>query len=250
MKFARYLNTIQAFFGLKVFVRNYNVSIRMMNVNSCEFDKFKFGKAASGHLPLAQTIWSQIIQSGDIVIDATCGNGLDSLNLAKLCINPGTAGKLFCIDIQPLAINATKSRLSENLVNFDSYSNHIEFCCQSHEYFPEEILPNSVTLINYNLGYLPRGNRENFIVGQGTITSAPTTLMSLNGALSLLKTGGVITVTSYRGHPGGNEEYLEVDKFCRNLDPKIWRVYSHEPLNRPLSPVLFSIFKSTAERRL
>ena len=41
-------------------------------------------------------------------IDATCGNGYDSLFLAKALKG---AGHLFCFDIQPFAIDATEKLL-------------------------------------------------------------------------------------------------------------------------------------------
>ena len=41
----------------------------------------------------------QVVRAGDTVIDATCGNGYDSLLLAKLALHQDK-GKLICYDIQ------------------------------------------------------------------------------------------------------------------------------------------------------
>ena len=41
--------------------------------------------------------WAGFVQQRDIVVDATCGNGLDSLWLAKAV---GRSGKLYAFDIQ------------------------------------------------------------------------------------------------------------------------------------------------------
>ena len=48
------------------------------------------------------------LQAGDFVIDATAGNGHDSLALANLI---GAQGRLWAIDIQEQAIAATRQRL-------------------------------------------------------------------------------------------------------------------------------------------
>jgi hypothetical protein len=41
----------------------------------------------------------QVVKPGDVVVDATCGNGADSLALAHLALTD-QSGKLYCIDIQ------------------------------------------------------------------------------------------------------------------------------------------------------
>jgi hypothetical protein len=224
--------------------RNARRNISKTSRNDNNQESFDTDTAASGHLPLARTIWSQTIRKGDIVVDATCGNGHDSLSLSQLAMDK-EHGRLICIDIQDIAINATKDKLSREIVDYSSISDRIFYYCQSHATFPEILLHNSVAVINYNLGYLPRGERDmSYEVGKGAITQASSTVESLINALSLIRVQGVITVTSYRGHPGGMDEYLAVRNFCEKLDSKIWRVYSHEPLNRPISPVLLSIMKS------
>lgn len=41
----------------------------------------------------------QVVKPGDVVIDATCGNGADSMALAQLALTD-QSGRLYCIDIQ------------------------------------------------------------------------------------------------------------------------------------------------------
>ncbi len=45
----------------------------------------------------AQAAWAGFVRTGDVVVDATCGNGLDSLWLARAV---GRSGKLYAFDIQ------------------------------------------------------------------------------------------------------------------------------------------------------
>ncbi|KAH9288528.1 hypothetical protein KI387_032645, partial [Taxus chinensis] len=62
----------------------------------------------------------------------------------------------------------------------------------------EELVPEgvSVRLIAFNLGYLPGGNKE-------IITTSKTTLIALDTATKILGSGGLISIMSYIGHPGG-----------------------------------------------
>ena len=55
---------------------------------------------------------SDHIAEGSIVLDLTSGNGHDSLYLAKTV---GEQGKLFAVDIQKKAIQATKELLSAEI---------------------------------------------------------------------------------------------------------------------------------------
>jgi len=191
-------------------------------------------KGASGHIPLSHTLWSQIARKNDVVVDATCGNGQDSLFLAKLVLTP-TGGTVHCIDLQPEAINSTTVRLQKELDQ--TLFQHVRFHLRDHRDFPSQILPESVKLIVYNLGYLPGGSDTELI------TTAENTIISIQNSLKLLHRYGLISITCYRGHSGGIEEYLAVEKYLNTLDEKKWRVFSHIPLNRPIAPVLFTIFK-------
>ena len=55
---------------------------------------------------LAMHIISSYVRPGDIVIDATCGNGHDTLRLARM-----GAGMVFAFDVQPEAVAATRALL-------------------------------------------------------------------------------------------------------------------------------------------
>ena len=51
----------------------------------------------------------QQVQEGDLCIDATMGNGNDTLLLSQLC---GTSGKVYAFDIQKQALEATQAKLT------------------------------------------------------------------------------------------------------------------------------------------
>ena len=164
-------------------------------------------------LKIAHTLWKEHIESIQkkpiIVVDATCGNGHDSLFLSNF---PYT--ELHCIDIQEKAINETKHRLGDK----KAYFHHI-----SHQSL--EFIEKPIDLIVYNLGYLPGSDKQ-------TITTAKTTLLSLTSALSLLTPKGMISLMIYTGHPGGVEEKNHILDFFKATTYKINLFHLTTPLKK------------------
>ncbi|KAJ1433299.1 putative rRNA methylase-domain-containing protein, partial [Ochromonadaceae sp. CCMP2298] len=187
-------------------------------------------------IPMTQNLWRAVVRPGDIVIDATCGRGSDSLFLAQLAVTP-TAGRIYCIDIQEAAVQHTRERFAAHEVFAPLLDDRVNLLVGSHETLPAEIQPSSVSLICYNLGYLPGKDRTsaNEIT---TITTPETTVRSLRAALPLLREGGLLSVVAYPMHLGGTEEMQQVQQLLAQLTEDDWRVYSNPPLNRPMSPTL------------
>jgi glycine/D-amino acid oxidase-like deaminating enzyme len=158
---------------------------------------------------LAHSIVRRAFRAGDQVLDATAGNGYDTVFLA------GLAGARFvtAIDIQPQAIESTWARLGE-------WGSEVRLITGDHAEVLERVLQAGVEsgsvsglcaqlygAIMFNLGYLPRSDR--------TVTTQPeTTLRALSASLRLLRPGGVLTVIAYRGHEGGVAEYSAVREFA------------------------------------
>lgn len=184
------------------------------------------------HIIKAHEFWKNHLQKGDIVIDATCGNGHDSLILAQLAVS-ADAGKLFLIDIQEQAINNTKERLKNHLSNEQLQRIAVFQMCHSH--FPPDIAEKSVKLIVYNLGYLPGGNKA-------LTTNCQTTLSSLKHALKLIADDGSICLTFYPGHSQGQIEEEVLLNYISSLDSNTWNI-SHHRWNGTFSPHLLIIKK-------
>jgi tRNA G10 N-methylase Trm11 len=176
------------------------------------------------HIDLAHSYWHRLVKPGDLVIDATCGNGKDALFLAGLL-----AARIICLDIQQKAVDSSKELLKEY--------NHISFHTQCHSTFPEEIESESVKLIVYNLGYLPGGDKTR-------TTQSRTTIESLSKALKLIQPGGAVSVTCYPGHPEGAVEEEKILSWSENLAQDKWNVCFHHFSNRKQSPSLLIIQSS------
>ena len=138
----------------------------------------------SSHLTFAHSLWREQLHPGSSAIDATCGNGYDSLFLLQCGLS-----HLYCLDIQREALEMTKGRLAE----FKNFSLH-RVC---HSTFP--MVEKPVDLIVYNLGYLPGGDK-------GLTTRTETTLLSIESGLKLLTKRGLISVMVYPGHREGKRE--------------------------------------------
>jgi SAM-dependent methyltransferase len=192
------------------------------------------------HLDLVQHYWERIIQKGDFVIDATCGNGKDTVRLAKLVvpkvgcldIHKSRYPLIHSIDVQKDALESAQTYALSTLTTEQIQA--IRWIQGSHAAFPEEIPPQSVKAIIYNLGYLPGGNKA-------ITTQTESTLQSIEAALPLLKEGGIITLTSYPGHAEGALESKALLERLASLDPKRWNICHHRWINRTAAPELFLI---------
>lgn len=188
----------------------------------------------NSHLDLAHRYWKLLLAPGDIVIDATCGNGYDTLELAKAVLTEKT-GTLYALDIQVEAITSSQMFLQKNLS--PAIFNRIIFKQGCHSQFPEEIPEESVKLIVYNLGYLPKGDKTK-------TTQAETTLQSLESAKRLLIPGGAISLTCYPGHPEGEKEERAMLAYTKEFSPSIWSSSHHRWINRQQAPSLLILQKN------
>ncbi|WP_039043996.1 class I SAM-dependent methyltransferase [Sporosarcina sp. ZBG7A] len=180
-------------------------------------------------LPHSKQLLTEVISEGDIVVDATMGNGNDTVFLAQAV---GPTGKVYAFDIQQQALDATKERLgnlyTQTELILDSHST-------IHKYVPQGIMA-----AVFNLGFLP--NQRDHAV----ITHPETTVQALKETLTLLKPGGMITIAVYDGHPGGPEERDAVVGFVQQLDAKRYQVVRHEVVNQQNHPPFLLIIEKTS----
>ena len=186
------------------------------------------------HLDLAHQYWNRILQEGDFAIDATCGNGQDSLALAKT-LHLFKEWGLIGLDIQEKAIENTRTLLQSHLCEKTMTSVHL--FKQSHAQFPLLAYQSPIRLIIYNLGYLPGGDKT-------LTTQTDTTLLSVETALEILLPGGILSITCYPGHKEGLLEQETLLKRLSTLNKGDWSVCHHTFSNRGSSPSLILIQKS------
>jgi len=189
--------------------------------------------AFSSHLHLAHHYWSLHLKPGDNVIDATCGNGYDTLFLSQLVLE-NERGKVIGLDIQERAIQQTTLLLEEKLPS--DLKKRVYIFQQSHVYVPPLVQEGSIRLIAYNLGYLPGGDKS-------LTTKTSTTIESINNYFNLLSSDGLISITCYPGHFEGATEEKALLEWVTSFSPHQWIICYHRWLNRIKSPSLILIQK-------
>lgn len=171
--------------------------------------------------------------SGDtIAIDATAGNGHDSLFLAA---NIGENGRLYAFDIQRQAIENSRKRLAA-----EGLSARVTLIQTGHEHMTAqipEIHHGRVNIIMFNLGYLPCADKS-------LITTTATTIKALNAAIAMLAGNGILSILAYPGHPGGREETAAVIQWAQNLPQQTFTLCMHNPDQNPqTSPQWIEVIK-------
>lgn len=194
---------------------------------------YMFGKKKATEV--AHSVWKCVVQKGDAVIDATCGNGYDTFAMLKMVADKSQKGRVYALDLQDVALQNTRSLLDESLD--DNEKELVELFATCHSKM-EEVLPRNITvrLVAFNLGYLPGGDKT-------MITKSETTLLGLEAAERVVAPGGLISLLVYVGHPGGREEFETVQAFASRLPVDKWSSCKLEMLNKPLAPIIFFLFK-------
>ncbi len=153
---------------------------------------------------------SEICDKSTVAIDATAGNGHDTVFLAELCKS------VIAFDISTQAIGNTKKRC-------EGYDNVI-LMHQNHDQMINYV--RKADLAVFNLGYLPKGDKT-------IVTLKETTLRALNQA-KLIIGNGYICVTCYTGHPGGKEEHAAVVDWLK-VNTTIEKSYTYPVNDAPIA---------------
>ena len=166
-------------------------------------------------LEMAHDFLAQVITPEDIVVDATMGNGHDTLFLAKL------AKQVYAFDIQEQALEKTSQRIQEaGLTNVD-------LILQGHETVDQFVT--EVKAAIFNLGYLPSADKS-------IITQPQTTLEALEKLCQVLVKGGRIAIMIYYGHEGGDIERDAVLDFVSQLPQQEYTATIYRTLNQINNP--------------
>ena len=60
-------------------------------------------------------VWRKVVKPGDIVIDATCGNGHDALELVRMVCADNASGYVYAFDVQEDALANASYLLDQRL---------------------------------------------------------------------------------------------------------------------------------------
>ena len=171
-------------------------------------------KDAASHTPFAPL--------APFAVDATVGNGHDTLFLAAAV---GKTGHVWGFDVQKDALCAARKRLETERPDLVS---RVSLLHAGHE-TAETALPagtaGHIRAVMFNLGFLPGSDKR-------VVTRPATTLAALSFFASVLAAGGVISVHTYQGHDGGQEENGAVARWFADLPWEDWRVAEYTLCNK------------------
>ncbi|WP_203361422.1 class I SAM-dependent methyltransferase [Bacillus sp. REN10] len=177
-----------------------------------------------GILPFVRKLLEKTITDGSIAIDATLGNGHDTLFLAKLV---GDNGHVYGFDVQELAVTNTKTRLEEHQL----HDRATLFNCgheQAAASIPEK-WHGHISGAVFNLGYLPKGDKA-------IVTKPETTISAIEQIFSMLHPGGIIVLVIYHGHEEGAVEKEALLKYVADLDQQKAHVLQYQFINQANQP--------------
>jgi len=167
---------------------------------------------------------ARALDAGEVAVDATTGNGHDTLFLAE---QVGRNGRVFGFDVQSEAINQTRRRLRE-----EGHFGRVTLLHHGHANMASHLpdyLHGRVATVMFNLGYLPGSSSD-------CVTQPETTVAALRNAMTVLRPGGVATVVSYTGHDGGREEARTVERWAAERSQRGVDALSYRFVNQQNDP--------------
>ncbi|MFS0961510.1 class I SAM-dependent methyltransferase [Enterococcus durans] len=188
-------------------------------------------------LHFSHSLLEEILQPGDHVIDATMGNGYDTVFMAEKI---GKTGHVYSFDIQKEALLSTKSKLTEQ-----DLLDRTSLFLQGHETLGtvvDEAQPIKAGI--FNLGYLPKSDKS-------VITLPETTRTAMKEILKRLVPRGRMILVVYYGHEGGEKELDMVQDYCQSLPQEKYNVLKYQFINQKNNPpILYCVEKKVVKRAL
>ncbi|GMA53217.1 rRNA methyltransferase [Alicyclobacillus contaminans] len=180
-------------------------------------------------LQFSHTLLAEVLTDDDHVVDATMGNGNDTVFLAN-AVQPH--GKVYAFDVQDQALDKTKQRLVEQ-----GLVEQTKLILDGHENLKSYLTENEPIKAGiFNLGYLPKSDKN-------LITMPATTKQALETLLSHLVSKGRVLLVSYYGHTGGKEELNMLNHYCQSLPQEEYNVLKYQFINQKNEPPFYFVLK-------
>ncbi|BBB92927.1 putative rRNA methylase [Methylomusa anaerophila] len=182
-------------------------------------------------LRMAQILIRARLKTARCVVDATAGNGKDTLFIAA---NTPADSTVWAFDIQEQALRKTRELLFQN--GFDSKVRLINDSHAKVSYY----IGTAIDAAMFNLGYLPGGSHA-------INTQPENTIAALSQILSQLVISGIVTIVAYPGYEHGLTEMAEVSYFLNQLPQKEYCVACWSMVNQINHPPLLYIVERVSE---
>lgn len=173
-------------------------------------------KVIKNALELSHDYIRMVVKDGDVVVDATAGNGNDTIFLAELV---GEKGIVYSFDIQKDTLEKTGIKLTERNLN-----ERVKLINDGHENI-DKYIKCEIKAVMFNLGYLPGGDHS-------IHTNGDTTIIAIEKCMKLMSKNGIIMLVIYYGGDSGFEEKDVLIKYLESIDSKKYTVLVHTHLNQ------------------
>lgn len=186
-------------------------------------------------LPYGHALIKKAVEPGEVLVDATCGNGNDTVVLSRAT---GPTGKVYAFDLQQQAIDNTKQKLVKEKIT------NVELIHDGHQHVDQylrEANKGKLAGAIFNLGYLPGSDKH-------VITQPEHTITAIDKLASYLKPGGIIVCVVYYGHAGGQIEKDALLEHLHYYDQKYFHVLQYGFINQKNNPpFILAIEKKTTD---
>ena len=161
-------------------------------------------------------ILEHTLRKNAVTVDATCGNGKDTLFLAE------HSRLVYAFDIQEEAIEATKKRCADHT--------NIVYIRDSHTAMKKYVKETPDAVV-FNFGYRPLSDHT-------VMTHTDTSLAAVKEAMDLLDPKGILVLAFYP-HEEGRKERAVITEWILEND-LVWTVYETKKTD---APVLYLVSK-------
>ncbi|MGP4072951.1 class I SAM-dependent methyltransferase [Piscibacillus sp. B03] len=182
-------------------------------------------------IPFAHSLLDETVSKGSVVVDATLGNGHDSLFLSELV---GESGHVYSFDVQEEAIRESEKLFAKHDVH------NVTTILNGHEKAGDELGRRSVESIDgciFNLGFLPGSDKA-------VTTNSSTTIEAIDQIFLKLKPERYIVIVIYPGHEEGQAEKNELLTYLKNFPAKQADIIRYQMVNRSeKAPFVVALYK-------
>lgn len=188
---------------------------------------------ASNAMTAAHQFLIPALQSASCVIDATAGNGNDTL---FLCQQTPPECRIVACDVQQIAIRKATERIAQY-----GYCDKVRWIHDDHANLAEYV----VTPLNaaiFNLGYLPGQDHD-------LTTNSASVEQALAALLTRLAPCGRITVVAYPGHAPGRVEIENLEAWLAQCPQSSFVVSRQTFINQRNNPAILYMIGKTRRNR-
>lgn len=175
-------------------------------------------------LRFAHYLVKERLTFGDVAIDATLGNGHDTLMLAQ---QVGEQGVVLAFDVQQQAFEKSRVLLERHQALLPVRFIHVSHANLKAQWQQQSL--KNPKIIMFNLGYLPGADKQ-------YTTQVQSSLQALEQSLHILLPHGLLLVTIYPGHFEGALEDIAISQWASELSQKDYQVLRYGFINQVNKP--------------